>query len=305
MLERNKDYHGWLYLIIPLMLLSLFTFYPLIRTFLISFDTAYDDANHVLHYQLGFKHFTDLFSVGSTFKQNLINTMVVVFISVPVSTILALAIAVGLNSIKPLQKIFQTIFFMPYVTNTIAIGMVFAVMFNKDFGLANTLLNWFGINPINWINLNTGDGMNSTYMSKMFVIQFYIIWSALPFKILIFIGGLQNIGKQYYDAAKIDSTSRGRVLRKITIPLLSPIIAYILITSFIGAFKTYDAVVGLFGSGSEHAEVQTIVWFIYQQIDFINGGVYGRGAAAAVILFGIIMVFTGINLWVSNKKVHY
>lgn len=305
MLERKKDYHAWLYIIIPLLLLSIFTFYPLVRTFLIAFDTGYDDAMHVLHFKFGFKHFVDLFKVGSTFRQNLINTLIVVFVSVPVSTILALLIAVGLNSIKFFQRIFQTIFFMPYVTNTIAIGMVFAVMFNKDFGLINTMLGWFNINPINWINLNTGDGLNSTYWSKMFVIQFYIIWNALPFKILVFIGGLQNISKQYYDAAKIDSASRGRVLRKITIPLLSPIIAYILITSFIGAFKTYDAVVGLFGAGSEHRQVQTIVWFIYQQIDAINGGIYGRGAAASVVLFAIIMAFTLLNLWISNRRVHY
>ncbi|CCV64999.1 Sugar ABC-type transport system, permease component [Alteracholeplasma palmae J233] len=316
MLERKKDYHAWLYLGVPLLLMAIFTFYPLIRTMLIAFDQGYDDSFHQFSFNFGFSHFGYLlFSDFPWFKTTLVNTLIVVFISVPISTILALLIAVALNSIKPLQKIFQTIFFLPYVTNTIAIGMVFAVLFNLDSGLVNSFLGMFGIDPVNWIN--SGDAVNgvaaSTTFNKMLVLQIYIIWNALPFKILLFIGGLQSIGKQYYDAAKIDSTPKNKVFRKITIPLLSPIISYVLITSFIGAFKTYDSVIGIFGGDwSKTKEIQTVVGFVYNQLNPLTayGGpsgtdAYALGAAASVILFAIIMTFTAINLYVSKKRVHY
>ena len=314
MMERKKDYHAWLYLAVPLILLTVFTFYPLVRTVITGFNENYNQFTHSFGDEFGFQHFRYLLfdkSFGH-FRNVLTNTLVVVFITVPISTVLALLIAVALNSIKPFQKFFQTIFFLPYVTNTIAIGMVFAVLFNMNTGLVNELLGLFGIDKINWINLNVGDGYNSTYLTKMIVLQIYIVWNALPFKILLFIGGLQNIGKQYYEAARIDGTSKRRILTKITIPLLSPMISYVLITSFIGAFKTYDAVIGIFGSNwAETREIQTVVGFVYNQLEATayqgpsGEGAYALGAAAAIILFVIILIFTIINLKISNKKVHY
>ncbi|NLK12640.1 MAG: sugar ABC transporter permease [Candidatus Phytoplasma sp.] len=304
MLERKKDYHAWLYMIIPLALLGLFTFYPLFKTILISFDNGYNKWQDAFSFNLTFESYRKVLS-HNQFQTTLKNTLILVFVSVPVSTMLALFIAVGLNSIKPLQKVFQTIFFMPYVTNTIAIGMVFAVMFNVQNGLINEMLSWIGLSPRNWVN-NTWNGMTASYGSRMFVLQFYTIWNGLAFKILVFIGGLQNISKQYYDAAKIDSTSKGRVFRKITVPLLSPIISYILITSFIGAFKTYDSVVGVFGSNWETTwQIQTVVGYVYHQLAETTRDSYSLGAAAAVILFAIIMVFTGINYYLGKKRVHY
>ena len=293
MLERKKDWHAWLYLSIPIILLIIFTFYPLVKTVIISFDRGYNSSIDKITFDLGFYNFVRLFQHPS-FMTTLKNTMLIVFITVPLSTILALLIAVALNSIKPLQKIFQTIFFMPYVTNTIAIGMVFAVLFDQNSGLINLLLNV----DHNWV------GLGATALSKRFVLHTYIIWNALPFKILVFIGGLQSIGKQYYDAAKIDATPKWRVFSRITVPLLSPMISYILITSFIGAFKSYDAVIGVFqGTFAETRDMQTIVGFVYEMI--ATGENYQIGAAAAIVLFAIIMVFTVINLYVSKKRVHY
>jgi multiple sugar transport system permease protein len=235
--------------------------------------------------------------------------MVLVFISVPLSTILALFIAVSLNSIKVLQKFFQTIFFLPYVTNALAIGMVFNVMFSHPLipgiaaeGLVNTLFQ----TSIDWV------GPTATYENWMMVVLTYAIWNGLDFKILVFIGGLQSISKQYYDAAKVDGTSNNRIFSHITVPLLSPIISYILITSFIGAFKAYESVLAVVGTVGRNLDRNrwTAVAYVYDKIglagtDLNDISYYSRGAAAAVTLFGIIMVFTFINLYISKKTVHY
>jgi multiple sugar transport system permease protein len=241
------------------------------------------------------------------------NTVLLCVWTVPVSTLLALLIAVALHSIKPLQRFLQTIFFLPYVTNSIAIGMVFAAMFNMignafgspneimiTSGIVNNVIEFFGGTRINWINAG------STYEANIAVMVVYIVWNALPFKILILLGGLQSINKQYYDAAKVDSTPRARVFTKITVPLLSPMLAYVVITGFIGGFKEYSSIVGIFGEGrgpvGDAKRLNTMVGFIY---DAIAQHDEGRASAAALILFGIIFVVTMINLYVSKKKTHY
>lgn len=308
MLENKKDYKAWLYMGLPLFLLAVFTFYPLIKTVLISFFSQYNAVEDSFGGFFDFEAYKTIFS-DRWFLQSIGNTLLIVFVSVPISTILALLIAVGLNSIKPLQKIFQTIFFIPYVTNTLAIGMVFSLMFSHPNipgiapeGLINTL---FGLST-DWV------GVTASYENWMFVVLIYTIWNGLPFKILVFIGGLQNISKQYYDAAKIDSATPSRTLRKITIPLLSPMISYILITSFIGAFKAYESVLAVAGTTGRTLDRTrwTAVAYVYDKIG-ITGldsnmvSYYSRGAAAAVVLFVIILIFTFINMYVSKKRVHY
>ena len=233
--------------------------------------------------------------------------------TVPISTLLALLIAVALNSIKPLQKALQTIFFLPYVTNSIAIGMVFAAMFNivgsfygteneivVTAGIINNIIEFFGGKRVNWINYG------STYTANMVVMIVYIVWNALPFKILVLLGGLQAINKQYYEAAKVDSTPRWRVFTRITVPLVSPMLAYVIITGFIGGFKEYTSIVGIFGETmgppNDGGRLNTMVGFIY---DSLSNNSQGRASAAALILFGIILVVTMINLCVSKKRVHY
>src|SRR5690554_2346562 len=308
MLENKKDYKAWLYMAIPLFLLAVFTFYPLIKTVLISFFSQYNATED------SFGRFFDLAAYATVFKDpmfktSILNTLIIVFVTVPLSTIIALLIAVALNSIKPLQKVFQTIFFIPYVTNVLAIGMVFSVMFLHPStvgimpeGLINTL---FGTS-INWV------GISAQKEHWMFVVLLYVTWNALPFKILVFIGGLQNISKQYYDAARIDSAPPRRIFTKITVPLLSPIISYILITSLIGAFKSYESVLSVVSQSGRNLDRNrwTAVAYIYDKIglsglDSNYVSYYSRGAAAAVILFVIIMIFTAINLYISNKRVHY
>ena len=237
----------------------------------------------------------------SEFLTCLKNTVLLTVITVPLSTVIALLIAVCLNSIKFLNKTLQTIYFLPYVTNSIAIGMVFYQMFNvinassigsprEDYlvihGIVNHVLKFLHISPVNWINVG------STYGANLATMVVYIVWNALPFKILILLGGLQSVNKQYYDAAKIDGTSRSRTLWKITVPLLSPMIVYVVITGFIGGFKEYTSIVGIFGDGMGPAgnaySMNTMVGLIYNFI----GSNQGKASAGALILFAIIFVVT-------------
>ena len=223
---------------------------------------------------------------------------------------LALIIAVALNSIKFIRRTMQTIFFLPYVTNSIAIGMVFMAMFSMiglkvdgepmSIGIINSVIEAFGGTRINWVNAG------SSKVANMTVLIIYIVWNALPFKILVLLGGLQSVNKQYYEAAKVDGTSRFRTFWRITVPMLSPMIAYVVITGFIGGFKEYSSIVGIFGENmgpvGDAGSLNTMVGFIY---DNINTDRQGRASAAALILFLIIFAVTMVNMYVSKKKVHY
>ena len=312
MVESKHQWKAWLYLSPAIVLLLVFTVWPIINTLLMAFQNGYS-ANKAMGgavFEFGIANFQKVLGY-KRFITCLTNTMILCVATVPLSTLLALLIAVALNSIKPLQRTLQTIFFLPYVTNSIAIGMVFSAMFNiiglrpdgvnaDTWGIINSVITFFGGKPVNWINAG------SSYWANIVVMVIYIVWNALPFKILVLLGGLQSINKQYYEAARVDGTSRSRVLWKITVPLLSPMIAYVVITGFIGGFKEYSSIVGIFGDtmGPVHdaRRLNTMVGFIY---DSLGTNSHGTASAAALILFGIILVVTMINLWVSKKRVHY
>ena len=309
MVDSKQQWKAWLYLSPAIVLLLVFTVYPIFNTVRMAFLENYSGLKAAAGqtFEFGLGNFTKVMEY-KRFLQCLKNTVLLCVLTVPISTILALLIAVALNSIKWLQKGLQTIFFLPYVTNSIAIGMVFAAMFNivgrgrlvVSVGIVNNIIQFFGGSHINWINAG------SSYWANMFVLIVYIVWNALPFKILVLLGGLQSVNKQYYDAAKIDSTPRWRVFTKITVPLLSPMIAYVVITGFIGGFKEYTSIVGIFGENmgppDDAGRLNTMVGFIY---DALEKNTQGRASAAALILFGIILVVTMINMQVSKKRVHY
>ena len=312
MVDSKQQWKAWLYLAPAIVLLLIFTVWPIINTVRLAFLEGYNalEATWGATYEIGIGNFLEVLDYDD-FTTCVVNTIVLTFLTVPVSTVLALLIAVALNSIKPLQKFLQTIFFLPYVTNSIAIGMVFAAMFNiiglrpdgasaDTWGIVNNIIMFFGGDPINWINAQ------SSWWANMAVMTVYIVWNALPFKILILLGGLQSINKQYYDAAKVDGTSRRRVFLRITVPLLSPMLAYVFITGFIGGFKEYSSIVGIFGEkmgpvGAPYS-LNTIVGYIYQVLPDTD---YGVASAAALILFAIILVVTMINSAVSKRSVHY
>ncbi len=297
--EQSNNWKAWLYLAPVLILMAIFLIYPLINTIVISFLSNY---NYVTGDFDGFTFdnfgaILGLSEINGARDNRLIdygfaNTFILTFVTVPLAIIIALLIAVLLNSIKWFQKVYQIVFFLPYVTNTIAIGMVFSVLF-EDQGIINYI---FGTD-ITWI-------YGADRWTAMVPLCIYIIWSSLPFKILILLSGLQGIDKQYYQAAKIDSTPQWRVLLRITVPALSPQILYLMVTSFIGAFKEYSSIVALFngpGTSTGSYNMYTIVYYIYDNLTLNTS----LAAAAAVLLFLIILVFTFIQLGLSKKRVHY
>ncbi len=312
---RNSfdSWKAWIYLSPAIVLLLIFTVWPIFNTVRMAFLEDYNSlqASVGKTFEFGLGNFEKVIGYKE-FLTCLKNTMLLCVLTVPISTILALVIAVCLNSIKFLSRFIQTIFFLPYVTNSIAIGMVFAAMFNivgsflgtesqiiETAGIINNVIGFFGFEPVNWIN------SGSSYAANITVMVVYIVWNALPFKILILLGGLQSVNKQYYEAAKIDSTPRVRVFTRITVPLLSPMLAYVVITGFIGGFKEYSSIVGIFGDKmgppGDAGKLNTMVGYIYDSIKMNQG----RASAAALILFGIIFIVTMINLYVSKKKTHY
>ena len=314
MVDSKQQWKAWLYLAPAIVLLLIFTVWPIFNTIRMSLLEGYSGLKAAAGttFQFGLGNFTRVLEYKK-FTSTLYNTIILCVLTVPVSTFLALLIAVALNSIKPLQRSLQTIFFLPYVTNSIAIGMVFAAMFNivgsfygtqneiiVTAGIINNVIEFFGGEHINWINAG------SSYWANMTVMVVYIVWNALPFKILVLLGGLQSINKQYYDAAKVDGTSRRRIFSRITVPLLSPMLAYVIITGFIGGFKEYTSIVGIFGEmmgpPDDAGRLNTMVGFIY---DSLETNRQGLASAAALILFGIILVVTLVNLQVSKKRVHY
>lgn len=327
MVDNKQQWKAWLYLAPTIILLLIFTVWPIFNTVKLAFLEGYDMNKEIgwetegqylgeeYPFQFGIGNFLKVLDDQhpvTGFLPVLKNTMLLCFLTVPLSTFIALVIAVSLNSIKFLNRTLQTIYFLPYVTNSIAIGMVFAAMFGteimktptgdnifKTAGLINDLLSFFGVAPIDWI------GETSTYTTNMIVMVIYIVWNALPFKILILLGGLQSVNKQYYDAAKVDGTSKVRTFTRITVPLLSPMIAYVVITGFIGGFKEYTSIVGIFGENMTPVHLKyslkTMVGYIYDYISKLQG----RASAAALILFAIIFVVTLINLRVSSKKTQY
>ena len=296
-MEKN-NVKGWLYLLPAFAFLGIFMVYPLVDVLIYSFEEGYNFASQTY---LGIGSYNYSYVLHDPyFLQALKNTFILVIITVPVSTGLALLISVGLSSIQKLRDLYQTIYFLPYVTNTLAVGLVFMILFKKTpytDGLANLILSWFGTGPIDFI-----DG---PYWAKMFVLCFYTVWVVMPFKVLILTSALASVDQTYYNAAKVDGTSKLRIFTKITLPMISPTLFYLIITGFIGAFKAYSDAVALFGTDLNAAEMNTIVGYIYDMLYGNSGGYPSYASAAAIILFSIVLTITCINLLVSKKHVHY
>lgn len=295
---QNKGYKGWLYLLPAILFLGVFMVYPLFDVLVYSFEEGYNSASQT-YFGVGTYNYSYVLH-DTYFLQAVKNTFILVIITVPLSTGIALLISLGLSSIKPLKQLFQTIYFLPYVTNTLAVGLVFMILFKKTAysdGLINLLINWFGGESVDFI-----DG---PYWAKMFVLCFYTIWIVLPFKILILTSALASVKQDYYKAAQIDATPKWRVFTRITLPMISPMLFYLIITGFIGAFKAYSDAVALFGTDLNAAGMNTIVGYIYDMLYGNSGGYPSYASAAALILFVIVLTITCINLLVSKKNVVY
>ena len=294
--QQNKK--GWLYLLPAFAFLAVFMVYPLIDVFIYSFEESFNFASQS-YTGVGTFNFSYVLH-DPYFLQALKNTFILVIITVPLSTSLALLISVALSSIGKLRDFFQTVFFLPYVTNTLAVGLVFMILFKKtpySDGLVNLLLGVFGMAPVDFI-----DG---PYWAKMFVLCFYTVWIVMPFKILILTSALASVNQTYYNAARVDGTGKWRIFTKITLPMISPSIFYLVVTGFIGAFKAYSDAVALFGVNLNSAQMNTIVGYVYDMLYGNSGGYPSYASAAAIVLFSIVLTITCINLLVSKKHVHY
>lgn len=294
----NSNLKGWLYLLPAVLFLGVFMVYPLVDVLVYSFEEGYNSASQT-YFGIGSYNYAYVLR-DPYFLQALKNTFLLVIITVPLSTGIALIISLGLNSVKPFRDLFQTIYFLPYVTNTLAVGMVFMILFKKTAysdGLINLLIRCFGGEGVDFI-----DG---PYWAKMFVLCIYTIWVVMPFKILILTSALAAVDQQYYNAAKVDGTSKFRTFARITLPMISPMIFYLIITGFIGAFKAYSDVVALFGTNLNAAGMNTIVGYVYDMLYGDSGGYPSYASAAAILLFAIVFTITCINLLISKRKVHY
>ena len=295
---NKRNFKGWLYLLPAMLFLGIFMVYPLIDVFIYSFEEGYNSASQT-YYGTGMYNYSYVLH-DPYFLQAIRNTFILVVITVPLSTLLALLISVALSSVTALKKLFQTIYFLPYVTNTLAVGLVFMILFKKTAysdGLINLVLKLFGQGPVDFI-----DG---PYWAKMLVLCIYTIWIVMPFKVLILTSALASVNQNYYNAARVDGTSRFRIFIRITLPMISPTVFYLIITGFIGAFKAYSDSVALFGTDLNAAGMNTIVGYVYDMLYGNGGGYPSYASAAAILLFVIVLTITCINLLVSKKHVYY
>ena len=295
---EKKSLKGWLYLLPALLFLGVFLVYPLVDVFIYSFEEGYNSASQTF-FGVGMYNYQYVLR-DPYFLQALKNTFILVAVTVPLSTGLALLISVGLSSIQGLRNLFQTVYFLPYVTNTLAVGLVFMILFKQTpytDGLANLIIGLFGAGPIDFIG--------GPYWAKMLVLCLYTVWVVMPFKILVLTSALASVNQDYYNAARVDGASRWRIFSRITLPMISPTLFYLIITGFIGAFKAYSDAVALFGTDLNAAEMNTIVGYIYDMLYGNSGGYPSYASAAAIVLFAIVLTITVINLLVSRKHVHY
>ena len=295
---KQHNVKAWLYLLPAILFLGAFMVYPLIDVFVYSFEEGFNSASQRF-FGVGLYNYSYVLH-DPYFLQAVKNTFILVAVTVPVSTGLALLISVGLSSIRKLRELYQTVYFLPHVTNTLAVGLVFMILFKKTpytDGLANLVLGLFGVSPIDFIE--------GPYAARMFVLCFYTVWAVLPFKILILTSALAGVKKEYYQAARVDGTPRARIFWRITLPMISPILFYLVITGFIGAFKAYGDAVALFGVDLNAAGMNTIVGYVYDMLYGEGGGYPSYASAAAIILFAIVLTVTCVNLLVSRRHVHY
>ena len=295
---EKQNRKAWLYLLPAMAFLGVFLVYPLIDVFIYSLEEGDYSASQT-YFGVGLYNYSYVLH-DPYFLQAVKNTFILVIVTVPLSTALALVLSVALSSIRKLRELYQTIYFLPYVTNTLAVGLVFMILFKKTpytDGLVNLILGCFGWGPVDFI-----DG---PYWAKMFVLCFYTVWVVMPFKVRILTSALASVNPDYYNAARVDGTPKWRVFTKITLPMISPTVFYLVITGFIGAFKAYSDAVAIFGTDLNAAEMNTIVGYIYDMLYGNSGGYPSYASAAAIILFTIVLTITSINLLVSRKHVHY
>ena len=282
-----------LYLLPMLVITITFNIWPIINSFLMSLYTKYDFYTDKVS-AWGFDNFVYLWN-DPDFHLAVRNTLVFVVGVVPITVILSLIIALLLNQVKIISGFFRTVYFLPFVTSTVAIAMVWNWMFHSNYGLINYFMGWFGIHPINWLT-------DPHYALLALIIM--SIWKSLGFNIILFLVGLNNIDHGYYEAAEIDGANARQRFWNITIPILSPITFLVSVNGIIGSFKVFDEIFALFqGTPGPGKADLTIVYYLYQK--FYTEYKYPIAAASGVVLFFLILLVKLVQLWYSRKHVHY
>ncbi|SCG83164.1 multiple sugar transport system permease protein [Proteiniborus sp. DW1] len=292
-LLKNKELKALLYLLPALLIITVFQIYPILKSLAMSFYTDFDYLTDEV-YKRGLDNFQYVLT-DPDFYLALKNTFIFVLGAVPLSIIASLGFALLLNSNIKLKNFFRSVYFIPFITSTVAVSIVWRWMFNKEFGMVNSILMIFGIDKINWLT-------NPKMTIPMLVLL--SVWKGMGYKIIIFLAGLQNIDEKYYLAAKIDGASVWKRFTSITIPLLTPTLFFVSITSVIGSFKLFDEVFVLYDKQTGPLKSGlTIVYYIYNK--FNRYWQFSIASAAAFVLFVIILIFTLIQLRIGQKKTNY
>jgi multiple sugar transport system permease protein len=283
---------AYIFLLPTIVILGVFTFYPFVSSFFISLHEG--AITNPLRTYVGFEHYQDLFK-DRKFWKAMWNTGYYVLFSVPTTMILALFFAVLLNAKIRFQGIFRTLFFLPYITPTVAAAVVWEWVFNRRYGLFNDFINFFGIPSQDWID-------NPNLALPMVIL--FSIWKYMGFQIVIFLAGLQNISKEYYEAAAIDGANAWQQFWKITLPLLTPVTFFVLIISMIGAFKVFDEIFVIFdGTTGPLDSAMTVMIFFFQTA--FGRFKMGYASAIAYTMFVIIFLFTLLQTWYARRRIHY
>lgn len=297
MLNNEKNLKSFikamLYLLPVLLIISIFYIYPIIKTFDMSFYSSYNYIKDIV-FEKGFDNYLYLMR-DKDFWIAITNTGIYVLVVTPISIILSLVIAVFLNSKIKFKNLFRSIYFLPFITSTVAISIVFRWIFHYEYGILNYLLNLLNIDPIKWITDPKWSMVSLIILS---------VWKSLGYNIIIFLAGLQNIDSGYTLAARIDGANFIQRIKNITIPLLSPTIFFVSIITLINAFKVFSEVFALFDKQPGPLNsCLTMVYYIYNK--FYNHYQYGIASAAVVILFLIIISLNFIQFKIGERKVNY
>ncbi|EFR30472.1 carbohydrate ABC transporter permease [Eremococcus coleocola] len=279
----KSSFHALLYLLPMLIFIGIFTVYPIFKSIAMSFYVDYNMITGEMD-SVGLDNYKVILSDPKFFKA-IKNTMLYVVGVVPASIIISMVIAIMLNSIPKLQGFFRSIYFLPFVTSTVAISVVWSWLYHSKYGLINYGLSFLGIDPINWLN---------SPKNAMLAVIIMAIWKGLGFNILLFLVGLGNIDDVYYQAAKVDGANTWSRFKNITLPLLRPTIFLLSIVGIINSFKVFDEVFALFsGRPGPAGSATTMVYYLFQK--FYAQFKYGQAAASGIILFLIVLVLTLIQ----------
>ena len=289
----NNQAEPFLYLIPHAIGLFVFVVYPIINAFVMAFKEGYRITG--AYKGIGTGNFAYILK-DPLFISAIKNTTIFSLTVVPIATVLSIIIAVLLNQKIRGMAFYQTAFFLPMVTSSIAIGACWKYMVNAQHGVINYFLNLFGIESKNWLGATNG----STALNLVAVIIFGI-WTMIPDTTILMLSGLQNIDPLYYTAARVDGASSLKQFFRITLPLLAPTTFLTLVINIIKAFKVYKEIIPFWNgeAGYTTSNLYTIVFYIKAQFYTFNK--YGYAAAASVVLFLIVLVLTKIQSYIEKK----